>query len=337
MISHWVEVLWYKHKLLAAPLLPLSKLFSVLASRRKTQLQAALVNKASAAQQLPVIVVGNITVGGTGKTPLVIALVKFLQAQGYSPGVISRGYGGKADYPYQVTAQSSAAICGDEPLLIATSCDCPVVISPKRIEAAAFLQTHNSVDVIISDDGLQHYALARDIEICVVDGQRQLGNGYCLPAGPLREPPARLNSVDFTVVNGPLNTAAPCQLQVDYHPMTLTLEPLRALPFTTAQTPALTESIHAVAAIGNPQRFYTTLTTLGYEFEQHSFVDHYQYKAQDLLFDDNKVVIMTEKDAVKCQSFESLNKHFYLPVVATLPQDFWDQLLGKLQSVISSH
>ena len=325
-----IEKLWYQHRWLALPLLPLSFLFHYLATRRKAKLLAQDQETLS----VPVIVVGNITVGGTGKTPLVIALVQFLQSQGFKPGVISRGFGGQANYPYQLDAQSTSKESGDEPLLIALSCQCPVVVAPKRKEAAAYLLDNNDVDIIISDDGLQHYALYRDIEICVVDGQRQLGNGFCLPAGPLREPPSRLNSVDFVVVNGKLNEQAPTAVSGQFYTMLLQTQPLKALPFSDIEhAPKPNSAVHAVAAIGNPQRFFDTLSALNYDVEAHRFVDHHHYQLQDMQFDDDKAVIMTEKDAVKCLSFADLDKHFYLPVAAQLPANFWQSLLQKIQTL----
>ncbi|NRB41701.1 MAG: tetraacyldisaccharide 4'-kinase [Pseudomonadales bacterium] len=333
MITHWVEALWYRHKLLALPLLPLSWLFNVIAVRRKKKLlDLQPSNDDSLAP--PVIVVGNITVGGTGKTPLVIAIIQFLQQQGFKPGVISRGFGGKAKYPYQLNSHSTTQESGDEPLLIFTRCACPVVVSPKRCDAVRHLLADNDVDIIISDDGLQHYALARDIEICVVDGQRQLGNGYCLPAGPLREPASRLNSVDFIVMNGPQNTLAPKVVDVEFTSMNLATQPLKALPASqNVAVPASTEVVHGVAAIGNPQRFFDTLTQQGFTVETHRFIDHHHYQEHELLFNDQHPVIMTEKDAVKCLTFSGLKRHFYLPVEAVLADEFWQALLAKIEKV----
>ena len=326
-----IEKLWYQTRFFMWPLLPLSALFKLLAQRRKGQLQTT-----AKALPVPVIVVGNITVGGTGKTPLVIAVVKTLQQHGYRPGVISRGFGGEADYPYQLDQHSTAAESGDEPLLIAQSCACPVVVDPERCAAATHLLTHNpDVNVIISDDGLQHYALARDIEICVIDGQRQLGNGFCLPAGPLREPISRLNTVDFIVQNGQQkNTDKTHSSSPSAVIMELKTGNIKALPFTRSAIPSVDQAIHAVAAIGNPQRFFTSLAERGFTHRQeHCFADHFQYQAQHLKFDDAKAVIMTEKDAVKCAHFKALTQHFYLPVEAQLPASFWQALLHQLEAL----
>ncbi len=209
------EYIWYKSPFLGYLLWPLSWVFRLLAQQRKL----SLINRRAPDFSVPVIIIGNITVGGTGKTPLVIAVIEYLQAQGYQPGVISRGYGGNAEYPMQLNAQTTAAESGDEPLLIAQACNCPVVVSPNRYQACEYLLKNNSVDVVISDDGLQHYALPRDIEIVVFDGQRGLGNGLCLPAGPLREPVKRLSSVDFVVVNGEAKTGFSLQYQNIQHAM----------------------------------------------------------------------------------------------------------------------
>lgn len=332
-ITAKIEALWYKNRVAFLPLLPLSYLFRFVAARRKKTLQVNSSNDIS----VPVIVVGNITVGGTGKTPVVIALVKFLQQQGFQPGVVSRGFGGQAQYPYQLNSQSNAALCGDEPLLIYKSCACPVVVSPNRMDAVEVLLANENVDVIISDDGLQHYALARDIEICVVDGKRQLGNGFCLPAGPLREMPSRLQCVDFVIMNGDANKKVPAQVAVDYQQMYLKTQPLMALPASlNCKKPVAGDAVYGVAAIGNPSRFYQSLNDLGFTVLPHSFTDHHQYIENELLFSDDRAVIMTEKDAVKCLHFKQLKNHFYLPVEAQLADVFWQALLEKLQCVIKN-
>jgi tetraacyldisaccharide 4'-kinase len=274
-----------------------------------------------------VIVVGNITVGGTGKTPLVLYLLEQLQEQGFKPGVISRGYGGKSTvYPQLVTANSMAFAVGDEPLLLAKRSGCPVVVDPNRPRGARYLLENHDCNLIISDDGLQHYALARDIEMVVIDGKRRMGNGLCLPAGPLREPVSRLQSVDFVLVNGEAKTH---ELAMQLKPLQWVnvAEPARTLPLSAFQG----KKVHAVAGIGNPQRFFETLQTLGCEASVQAFADHHRYVASDLAFADGLPVLMTEKDAVKCQAFAK-QQHWYLQIAAELPSTFMLQLLAKLQS-----
>jgi tetraacyldisaccharide 4'-kinase len=273
---------------------------------------------------VPVIVVGNISLGGTGKTPLVIALVEWLRAQGFKPGVISRGYGGKADYyPCAVTENTSPHNVGDEPLLIYLRTQCPVVVDPKRVRGAQYLLAQYACDVVISDDGLQHYALARDIEIAVIDGVRRFGNGFCLPAGPLREPITRLKTVDFIVSNG-LAKAGEISLQIkaDLFHNLATQQVVTANHFAS-------KKIHAIAGIGHPERFFALLRAWGLIVIEHPFPDHYAFKAGDLVFTDDYPILITEKDAVKCRSFATDNM-WYVPVSAELPEGFLTELLRSI-------
>lgn len=272
---------------------------------------------------VPVIVIGNISVGGVGKTPLVIAVAKKLREKGLRVGIVSRGYGAGAKYfPYEVRCEDSALMVGDEPLLLAQKTLCPVVIAPKRTEAIAYLLEKYDVQVIISDDGLQHYRMGRAIEIAVVDGLRGFGNGLCLPAGPLRESVKRLKQVDAVVVNeGKLDKAYSMRLQPG-KPRHLSTDKER-------DPEAMTGSLAAVAGIGNPQRFYTTLSQLGLVFTPYAFPDHYQYKPHDLCQQES-MIILTEKDAVKCRLFDS-DKLYYLPVEAVLESAFWDALWSHQQ------
>ncbi len=269
----------------------------------------------------PVIVVGNISVGGTGKTPLVIALVEHFAKQGKRAGVISRGYKGEAVYPYAVQATSNAKQCGDEPLLIYHRCGCPVVVDPDRVAAAKYLTTHFEVDVIISDDGLQHYRLGRQCEIAVVDSARGLGNGYLLPAGPLRELPKRLAQVDFVVVNGESTAFS----YSGAYTMQLVVGDLSPIGNTKIAAPTKGK-VHAVAAIGNPERFFTSLRAQGFDVIPHAFPDHYLYQRDDVIFEDNLPVIMTEKDWVKCREFSNLCSHWCMPVNASLPEGFLSKI-----------
>lgn len=328
-MSSVLERSWYQKHWLNRALSPLSWLFGLVSkTRRKLHTRSA--------QQLPVpvIVVGNISVGGTGKTPLLITLVKRLQAAGYRPGVISRGYGGKADsYPMLVTAESPAAKAGDEPVLIASQAGCPVVVDPDRQSAAMYLLTHSDCNIVLSDDGLQHYRLARDIEIVVVDGERGFGNGRLLPAGPLREPVERLRQADFVVMNGENR----CGLVAPFDTMTLApAAELRSLDGSQTMTvrdwPFTRREINAVAGIGNPQRFADTLSKQGFVVQLHPKPDHHKFTATDIQFDDDKAVFVTAKDAVKCREFASGNE-WVLDVTAQLPQPWFDRLLEKIATV----
>jgi tetraacyldisaccharide 4'-kinase len=268
---------------------------------------------------VPVIVVGNITVGGAGKTPLVIALVEALHARGFNPGVVSRGHGGSAHTPMLLDDNPDPRVVGDEPALIELRTRVPNAIGRDR-PAAARLLLDRGVNVIVADDGLQHYALARDIEICVVDASRRLGNGRLLPAGPLREPPSRLAEVDFVVCNGgePQHEEIPMRL-VAGSACNLRGSSLRALAGFAQQR------VHAAAGIGNPRRFFDMLREHGMDPVEHAFPDHHAYTARDLEFDDSLPVLMTEKDAVKCRAFASEN-WWSVPVTAQLPENFFDAL-----------
>ncbi|MBB3046305.1 tetraacyldisaccharide 4'-kinase [Litorivivens lipolytica] len=313
---------------------PLECFYRVVTRYRRKRLQ-----QSAEPLPLPVIVVGNVAVGGTGKTPLVIALVRWLQSQGYKPGVISRGYGGQAPtYPYVVKANASAELVGDEPLLIARSTGCPVVVGPDRVADVRALQAQFDCDIVVSDDGLQHYRLHRDIEIAVIDGVRGFGNGHCLPVGPLREPENRLDEVDLIVVNGDSTlslTRSHCEMR---------LEPGKLKNLKTGKTLAAGDLIveqidqqgggrvHAVAGIGNPKRFFTTLVELGLTPIPHVFPDHYAYTERDLRFEGELPLVMTEKDAVKCAPFAS-DAMWSLPVQAALPASFYTSLERKLKKL----
>lgn len=311
---------WQRNSAWLWLLLPFSWLFGVLSRRRRQRLQAQFQNQPFAA---PVVVVGNISVGGSGKTPLIISLVEALRARGYRPGVASRGYGGQsASYPLSVDDKSDVRLCGDEPLLIAMRCQCPVVVDPDRAAAVKHLIEKHDCNLVLSDDGMQHYAMHRDVEIAVIDGQRGLANRRLLPAGPLREPPERLNEVDLVAVNGrcaeELSTRSPVysfQLQ----PTTFTrLNSTEQIPVDEWSGP---RSVHAVAGIGNPQRFAKTMRELDFEVDLHPQDDHAELQPADLSFADGSPVIITAKDAVKCRGFE-LDNVWVLNVEAELPEGF---------------
>lgn len=259
---------------------------------------------------LPVIIVGNVTVGGTGKTPLALWLARRLQQQGWRPGIVTRGYKGRSRrWPQRVLPESDTWLVGDEPVLLARRSGCPVVADPDRPRGAQAL-LDLGCNVVVSDDGLQHYRLARDLEIAVIDGERRFGNGRCLPAGPLREPLARLDVVDARVVT---------QGNARSGEWEMTLKPTGFHRIDGAEHRPLeafrSETVHAVAGIGHPERFFAQLRALGVRIIEHPFPDHYPFASNDLRFGDALAVVMTEKDAVKCRGFP-LERAWYLAVAA---------------------
>jgi len=274
---------------------------------------------------VPVVVVGNITVGGTGKTPLVIALVHALRARGLKPGVLSRGYGREGSKIQLLDAASDAIQVGDEPMLIHAA-GIPVAVGRDRLAAGRLLLARHDCDVIVADDGLQHIALRRDVEICVIDGARRFGNGLLLPAGPLREPIARLDTVDFRVCNGD-------EAHANEVPMRLIGDraiPLRDPGAGRALSDFAGQRVHAVAGIGNPARFFAMLRHAGLDIVEHAFPDHHGFIAGELDFGDTAPVLMTEKDAVKCRPFAS-PRHWQVPVRAVLPEAFFDAVADRIR------
>ncbi len=273
---------------------------------------------------VPVIVVGNLTVGGSGKTPLVLWIAEFLKSQGFTPGIVSRGYGGNVDAPREATIASEPFEVGDEPIVLARRSGCTVWVGPDRVRAAAVLrEQHPEVDVLILDDGLQHYRMRRDIEIAVVDA-RGFGNGFMLPAGPLREPAGRLRTVDAVVAHG---TRA-----VKGYAMRLVGAPLYGLSDARDRRPASAfadKRVHAVAGIGDPNRFFLQLAKFGVKVVPHPFPDHHPFRPAEVDFADGVPVVMTEKDAVKCRRFAKPN-YYVFPVNAELDPAFGNWLLGRL-------
>ncbi|MFT2098673.1 tetraacyldisaccharide 4'-kinase [Marinomonas sp. 2405UD66-6] len=288
---------------------------------------------------VPVIVIGNISVGGTGKSPMVVAICELLKKQGYRPGIVSRGHGAKVDAPTTVSPDSFASAVGDEPVMLARQTHCPLVVFPKRDQAVQHLLKTTDVNIIISDDGMQHYQLDRDIEIAMLDAKRGVGNSQLLPVGPLREPVERLTEVDFIVsiseqMTDPLTKLnLPVVLTRLTSSSLLSLDGLRSLDSNAAFTDD--EQWHVMAGIGNPQRFLDTLTELGLAENNTThkwFSDHHSFKESDIPETGN--VVMTEKDAVKCQSLASLNPNlWYLPVSLVLPESFQHDFLEKLNLI----
>ena len=273
---------------------------------------------------LPVIVVGNITAGGTGKTPIVIAIANYFVSQNKKVGVVSRGYGGKyTQESLEVTLLSDPIECGDEPLLIKQLTEVPVVVAKKRSSAIEFLIKNYSLDMIISDDGLQHYSMGRDIEIAVIDGHNRLGNGWFLPAGPLREAKRRLKSVDFIINNGSsADGEVSSQLEAESYTNLLTSETKKLDYFKNI-------NCYAVAGIGSPENFYKMLEDQGAKLTTKSFPDHHLFIKDDLAFKEDYPILMTAKDCVKCKHFAT-SQMWYLNVSAKLSLDFYEQLESKL-------
>jgi tetraacyldisaccharide 4'-kinase len=324
----WIDNLWYSpswyHWPIIILLLPLTALFWLLSALRRTLFRLNI--KSSTDVPVPVIVVGNISVGGNGKTPLVLYLAKRLRQEGYHPGVLSRGYGGKnARYPLTVEQCSKVEVVGDEAILMRQHINCPLVVDPIRPRGAMELVEKHKCNVIICDDGLQHYALNRDIEIVVMDGKRRCGNHLLLPAGPLREASWRLDTADFLVLNGGLITNGEFLMSLEAGELINVKHPNKSLSISDLRFP-----VTALAGIGNPQRFFTLLQKMRVKLkDQISFVDHHAFIKKDI---PSGTVIMTEKDAVKCTQIAH-DDCWYLPVSAKLTSQFESQLLQKLKQV----
>nr|WP_314400643.1 tetraacyldisaccharide 4'-kinase [Pseudomonas lundensis] len=319
---------WYTGHPLLTLLRPLECLYRRVVNGKRARFMAGQGDIYRA--PVPVVVVGNITVGGTGKTPLILWLIAHCQRKGLRVGVVSRGYGARpGQFPWRVTADQPAAEAGDEPLLIVQRTGVPLMIDPDRSRAVKTLLATEPLDVILSDDGLQHYRLARDLELVLIDNARGLGNGRCLPAGPLREPAERLSSVDAVLYNGAQTDPA---LGFAFQ-----LQPTALINVRTGERQALDyfppeQALHAVAGIGNPQRFFKTLETLHWRPIAHAFADHAPYSAEVLNFKPDLPLVMTEKDAVKCRDFAAPN-WWYLAVDAVPSETFalWlDQQLLRL-------
>ena len=309
-------------------LLPLSWLYGLVSGAIRFAYRIGL--KKAWRAPVPVVVVGNLTAGGNGKTPVVIWLVEQLQQRGIRVGVVSRGYGGKADrYPLLLTPETSTAQAGDEPVLIYQRTGAPVAVSPDRCEAVNTLLSQHPLQLIVTDDGLQHYRLARDTEIVVVDGVRRFGNGWWLPAGPMRERASRLKTVDAVIANGGTPQAGEIAMR---------LRPALAVNLLTGERRAVNElsQIVAMAGIGHPPRFFATLAECGATLKRSVALADHQALAQkdvDALLQPGETLVMTEKDAVKCRPFAQAN-WWYLPVDAELAGDAAEKLLLDLLTLV---
>ncbi len=321
---------WYRVSPLHLLLYPLSLLFGAVTALRRLLYRTGML--ASVKLPVPVVVVGNISVGGTGKTPLTLWLAQQLLAAGWHPCIISRGYRNHAKgggiTAREVAIGDNAGEVGDEPLLMAQRQLCPVWIGRDRAAAArAALKAHPECDIILSDDGLQHYRLQRDAEIVVVDGARRFGNGWLLPAGPLREPVSRLHEADALVINGGTPTAPDFGMQLQGTRFFNLLSPER----TCAASDFSGQRVHAVAGIGHPRRFFSHLAALGLDGTTHPFPDHHHYRPADLAFGDADAILMTEKDAVKCAAFAT-EKYWVLRVDAQLDPELAQLIINKVTS-----
>lgn len=327
-------VAWWYQRRLALPLwllVPLSWLFTFLAAFRRGLFKLRL--KRTWRAPVPVIIVGNVTVGGTGKTPTVLAVVELLRAAGFRPGIIARGYGGAGPFPLLVTAETDPLASGDEPLMLARLSDAPVAVAPKRPAAARLLLETTDVDVLVADDGLQHYALARDIEIGVVDGQRGFGNRWRLPAGPLRESVRRLRKVDWVMINGGLEASHRLPTGVEAQTMTLDAVGWRRVKDDAVIEVPDGETGIAIAGIGHPERFFEMVRNHGITIDEtRVYPDHYAYDPTDFYNVSNQYpVLMTEKDAVKVKSFARPH-WYYLKVAMTFPESFPEAFIAKVKS-----
>lgn len=327
-----IEKIWSGKSKLYLLLLPFSWLYGLISGIRRLGYRIGFLHSWRA--PLPVVVVGNLTAGGNGKTPVVIWLVENLNQLGIYAGVVSRGYGGKSDsYPLILEPNTTADVAGDEPVLIFQRTGVPVAVAPDRSSAIkALLDQHPNLEVIITDDGLQHYALQRDIELVVVDGNRRFGNGWWLPAGPMREREGRLSAVNAVITNGG---------EAKQNEIPMVLKPGDAINLITGECrPAITlPKVIAMAGIGHPPRFFNTLKNIGiYTMQQHAFSDHQPYSPQLLepLANPEQTLLMTEKDAVKCRRFARDN-WWYLPVSAQLPLSDAEALLNLIVSKINQY
>ncbi len=316
---------WYKHTWLSVLLLPVSWVYCALVGLRRLAYRSGI--KRTRHLNAPLIVVGNLTVGGTGKTPLVIWLAERLRAAGYRPGIVCRGYGGQATWwPRLARADSSPREVGDEAVLLAVRAACPVMAGPNRVRSAQALISEHRCDVVISDDGLQHLALGRTVDVVVIDGERRFGNGHCLPAGPLREPAGRRFAADLRICNG-TPRAGELQMQMVGNEFYRLGDPAdRVGPAAFEQ-----QTVHAIAGIGNSERYFAHLRQLGLNVVAHAFPDHHTFTAEDIACPGAAAIIMTEKDAVKCANIGD-ERHWVMPISAQVDEQAWAQILNLLRN-----
>lgn len=328
LLQRFFDSIWYGGNPLAYALWPVAAVYSALVSARRAAYRRGWLRAEEPAA--PVVVVGNITAGGTGKTPLVIWLADALAARGLSVGIVTRGYRGRSsEWPVLVDAASDPVVVGDEAVLLAERTRCPVAAGPDRRAAVRRLLDQRSLDIVLADDGLQHQKLGRRVEIAVVDGVRGLGNGLCLPAGPLREPASRLREVDAIVVNGGRwGHAGVFRLELAAgHARRVGSDESRPLA-AFAATP-----VHAVAGIGHPERFFRLLEDAGLDVLRHPLVDHADIRPEMLHFADRLPVLVTEKDAVKCRGVEHPDL-WYVPVSAEFEPGHAERLLAVLLRIL---
>lgn len=325
MSRRFIDQHWQRRSLLSYFLYPISLLYRSIIYWRRRAFELGWLSRCR--PDLPVVIVGNIVVGGAGKTPLTIALVNLLKSEGWSPGVVSRGYRSESMLePAMAGADSDPAILGDEPVMIASLTGAPVVVFPARCRAVAHLRAHADVDIVVCDDGLQHYALERDLELVVVNAVQGHGNGWCLPAGPLREPPARLSRCDMVVTAGELTDG------YSYRSVATSMKRL-----SDGEEQPLSEfkgrGVHGLAGIAHPERFFEALESLGLQLQRHAFIDHHRFTESDLTFDDQQPIVMTEKDAIKCQRLPvDLSRCWQVSMTTELSERLSAEFLSKVQS-----
>jgi tetraacyldisaccharide 4'-kinase len=334
-LRRWLEAVWYEGRSGALLLAPLSALFGLVSGLRRSAYRLGLRPRYRAS--VPVVVVGNLSVGGTGKSPVVAALVDALQRRDLRVGILARGYGVELRESREVVAGVTASEVGDEPLMHALTTGARVVVAPDRAAGARHLE-RLGVDVIVADDGLQHYGLERDLEIVVIDASRGFGNGRLLPAGPLREPVMRLATVDYVIING--DAAERRDWRGRDGQLVLRLFPAAARRVDDGRQWRALEAfrgqrVHAVAAIGNPQRFFHLLRQSGLSIEEHAFADHHAFTPADFTFGDSDPVLMTSKDAVKCRPFAE-GQMWELPVTARLSPDDGRALIDRICALVAT-
>jgi len=319
---------WYQSNALVWLLLPVSWLYCLVVSIRRKLYQLKI--KQSYSSDVPIVVVGNIVVGGSGKTPLLISLCEYLIDKGIKPGVVSRGYGGSVSGIKQVSVNDSASLVGDEPLMVCQKTSVPVVVGSDRVAAVKYLISNNQCDVVLSDDGLQHYRMRRNFEIAVVDSSRRYGNGFCLPAGPLRERLTRLKDVDIVVYNGNVDVKP----EDDFYQLKITgLQRLNGSE-SSSLTSFTKKEVHAVAGIGHPQRFFEQLGESSLNVIQHAYPDHHDYQQKDFAGWEDECILMTEKDAVKCRHL-SLSNAWVVCVSAIFSNSLESTFSTKLLPILN--